>query len=164
MQVDIKQAGINIEKSNIDTLKLWEEIWLKNIELNKNHFSYFNKDHSIKVWLNENQNNPIVLVGAGFSLEKNIDYLSMCIDNKIPIFSCAHSFMYLNDLGIKSDFVCVLDAGSQWAEYLIGESRNIPLFADWCCDPVQLKDWMGAVYFYASRIDKGSETGKKIIN
>src|SRR3990167_6183256 len=67
----------NFSNANNLTLWSWREIWKKNTKENLEYFKYFNRDHSAKVFANECINEPIILVGAGPSLEKNMSSLKL---------------------------------------------------------------------------------------
>lgn len=151
--------------TNDITLYSWRNEWLRNLVDNKAHFRYFNRDHSVKVFYNELKEKPIILVGAGPSLEKNIDYLRFAKEKGIKIMASNHSYMYMIDRGIKPDFVCVLDAGSTWSEsFRLGmPNEDIVLIAEQACNTAHLKEWKGPVYFYRSICPETTNIGKFIL-
>lgn len=160
------QSGQNttaVSGTNEATLFHWRAEWVKNIGENVKRFGYFNKDHAVKVFARENLNNACVLVGAGPSLAKNMDFLKECAGKKIPIMASAHAFMYLSENGIKPDFVTILDASSRWLEYLRGPSQGVVLFSDWCCAPEYFEKWEGSIYFYQSDFDRINSIQGKLI-
>ena len=153
------------EKSNDITLYSWRNDWLKNLKDNKKHFEYFNRDHSVKIFANEFINKPMILLGAGPSLQKNIKYLKMAKELGIPIMASHHALMYLarEDVKVKPDFVAVLDAGAMWDDYFaFGEMdmKDVPLLADQVCNSKQLQKWEGPISFYRSAQPDGSNVGK----
>ena len=78
----------------------------------------------------------------------------------ITILAASHAFMYLNDIGVKPDYVVQLDAGGQWDAYLEGDSKDIPLLCDITCDTRQLKSWQGPKYFFSSTVNQQTNAGK----
>lgn len=157
--------GKTFSNSNDLTLYSWRNEWVKNTKANLEHFKYLNKDHSVKVILNELRNQPCILVGAGPSLAKNIKYLKLAKEKGIPIIACSHSVMYLaqEDVNITPDYVVVLDAGASWDDYFLNTKlnlKNVPLLADMTCNAEQLKKWEGPVYFYHSASPDGSNVAK----
>ena len=148
------------DNSNDISIWGWREHWKRNIANNLKEFGYFHRDHSIKCFQNELLNKPCILVGAGCSLEGNIQYLKAAKEKGIAIISSSHSFMYLSDIGIKPDFVVQLDAGSQWGDYLKGDSKDIPLLVDVVSDTAPLKLWQGPIYFFSSAISSRTNACK----
>ena len=153
------------KNSNDITLYSWRNDWVNNTRENLKHFGYFNRDNSIKIYFNELINEPVILVGAGSSLEKNIEYLKLAKEMKIPIISSHHSLMYLADYGIKPDYVVVLDAGKMWDDYFAFDKMDwsdVPLLADQTCNTEQLKKWPGKVKFFKSTNPVDTNIGKFI--
>lgn len=149
--------------SNDLTLYSWRNEWTKNTKANLEHFKYLNRDHSVKVFLNELRNQPVILVGAGPSLANNIKDLKIAKEKGIPIMACSHSVMYLAQEEIVPDYVVILDAGATWDDYFLNTKlncKNIPLLADMTCNAEQLKKWEGPVYFYHSASPDGSNVAK----
>ena len=165
-EIDFNKAFI--DSSNDITLYSWRGEWLKNLKLNKDYFGYFNREHSIKVFANELLNRPCILVGAGPSLQENIEQLRLAKQLGIKIVACNHSFMYLADYDIKPDFVVMLDAGEHWDEYVKSSDefkKGIPLFVDQVCKHDQIKEWskIAPVYFFRSENPKESNIGKYLL-
>jgi len=153
------------EGSNDLTLYSWRNEWLKNTKENLKHFGYFNRDHSVKIFFNELVKKPIILVGAGPSLAKNIEYLRLAKEKGITIMATHHSLMYLADVEIKPDFVCVLDAGEMWDEYFAFDKMDcsdVPLLTEETCNNGQLKKWKGPIKFFSSTKPEGTNIGKYI--
>lgn len=140
------------KRVNDVTLYSWRNDWIKNTKENIKHFGYFNRDHSVKVFAEELREKPIIIVAAGPSLELNIHYLREAKEAGIPIMATSHAYMYLAnpEINIKPDFVSILDAGSQWIEYVDTpmDSSDIPLLAEQCVNLDHLKVWKGPIYFY----------------
>jgi len=141
--------------SNSITLYSWRNEWVKNVQDNKEHFKYFHRDHSAKVFHNELLNKPIILVGAGPSLQKNIQYLKLAKEKGIKILAGHHALMYMarEDVQVKPDYVITLDSGKMWDEYYAFDKMDcsdVPLIADITCNAEQLKQWKGPVFFYKS--------------
>lgn len=150
-----KHWAKTFKNSNSITLYSWRNEWVRNVKDNKEHFKYFHRDHSVKVFHNELLNKPIILVGAGPSLQKNIKYLKLAKEKGIKILANHHALMYLarEDVNIKPDYVIVLDSGKMWDEYYAFDKMDysdVPLLADMTCNTEQLKKWKGPVYFFKS--------------
>lgn len=155
----------NFKDSNEITLYSWRNDWLKNLKANKEHFGYFHRDNSVKIFFNELINDAIILVGAGPSLEGNIGYLTLAKEKGIKIMASHHALMYLAEIGVKPDYVCVLDAGAMWDEYFAFDKldcSDVPLLADMVCNAEQLKKWKGPVKFFRSAIPDAAVVGKFI--
>lgn len=157
---EAEQMAKSFEDSNDITLYSWRNDWLENTKKNLAHYKYFNRDHSVKVFHNELVGQPIILVGAGPSLQGNYKALLAAKEAGIPIMAAHHCMMYFADLGIKPDFVVALDAGKTWTEYFAHgkmDVSNIPLLCDQTCNHEQIKEWSGPVFFFKSaHPDKGS--------
>ena len=153
----------NFNNSNELTLYSWRNDWVNNTKENIKHFGYFDREHSVKVFANELINKPVVLLGAGPSLEKNIKYLKNAKEMGVTIMASHHTLMYLADQDIKPDFVCCLDAGKQWTSYWGDgkiDCKNIPLLTEQNSNHEQLKAYPGPVYFYRSTLPDKSVVGK----
>jgi hypothetical protein len=153
----------NFSDANDITLYSWRNDWLKNIKGNLEHYGYFDRDHSVKVFANELLDRAVILVGAGPSLQENIDYLKLAKEKGVKIFASHHALMYLAERGIKPDYVCVLDAGHMWDDYFAFDKMDytdVPLLADQVCNTEQLKQWKGNVFFYQSAYPDKSVVGK----
>ena len=152
------------EGSNDITLYSWARNgWVENLRDNKKHFGYFHRDHSIKIYVNEFVGKPMIFVGAGPSLELNIEALKLAKELKVPILCSSHALMYLADYEIKPDFVIMLDAGKMWTDYLNAgkmDMTDVPLICDQVCDPEQLKTWKGPVVFFKSASPMESNIAK----
>jgi len=142
-------------KSNGITVYSWRNDWLRNVKENKEHFGYFHRDHSVKVFHNELLNKPLLLVGAGPSLQNNIQHIKLAKEKGIKILAGHHALMYLarEDVNVKPDYVLTLDSGKMWDEYYAFDKMDcsdVPLLADMTCNTDQLKQWKGPIYFYKS--------------
>ena len=155
--------GKNFKDANEITLYSWRNDWLKNVQANVEHFKYFDRDHSVKVFANELLDRPVILVGAGPSLQHNIEYLKLAKEKGIRILASHHALMYLAERDIKPDYVCVLDAGHMWDDYFAFDKMDcseVPLLSDQVCNTEQLKKWKGPIYFYQSAYPENSVVGK----
>ncbi|MHC1682464.1 MAG: motility associated factor glycosyltransferase family protein [Clostridiaceae bacterium] len=81
------------------------------------------KSSSINDIKNIYQNKPAIIVSAGPSLEKNIDLLKECQENFVIICS-ARTIKPLNKLGIKPDFMCIVDPCDEMLD-MIREYRDL---------------------------------------
>lgn len=137
--------------NNVVTLLSWHSKWKANIKANVEKYKYFDKDHSVKVFLNDCLDGPVICCAAGPSLKKNIKYLKEAQKNGFPIICGAHTFMYLAKEGIKPTYVTLLDAGDEWIDYIKNSPwDDIPLFASIDMTPSYLEEWKGPIYFLRS--------------
>lgn len=137
--------------NNCVTLLSWHEKWRDNIKANLKKYKYFDKDHSIKVFLNDCIDAPLICVAAGPSLKKNMPALKEASKKGFPIICGAHSFMYLAKEGIKPTYVTLLDAGDEWIDYIKNSPwDDIPLFCSIDMTPSYLDEWKGPKYFLRS--------------
>jgi len=118
-----------LSKKNINkaTLKRFQKVWLRNII--KNSYYYF-RFPGINNIIHSFESYPAVVVGAGPSLEKNINILKE-IQNKILIISTDTALKMLLDYEIIPDFIVSVDPQEKNALYLLfSKNKNIWLVID----------------------------------
>lgn len=136
----VEHIGAKVNKL---TRESKEKIWKRNILKNKPYYI---------------QNNPYpkgivtYLVGAGPSLEKNIDELKnvggrgiiVCIDANLE---------YLLDKGIKPEYCVSLDSSNKiytMIKRVIKQTKNITLATNTASNPLVIKRWLGPKFFFSS--------------
>ena len=92
--------------SNLLTEKELKDTWKRNIEKNSKHFEESKKLNELK---NKYQNKPMVIVCAGYSLEKNLEFLREN-SKKMVIVTVDTSLRFLLRNNIIPDYVMSLDA------------------------------------------------------
>jgi len=100
-----QNAGSNDEI----TLRSWRDIWLKNTRENHKRFGPF-KDNGVGALFNKETGRPVLVVGSGPSLKKNIGDIAR-FSHDHCVVSCLHNFHYMEDHGVHVDYYVSLDAG-----------------------------------------------------
>lgn len=138
------------------TISHWRDIWLKNVQANKDKFVSF-RAHSVgKLW-GEFVYKPVILVGSGPSLKTNGHKLKN--RDGIPMLSCLHNFHFLEDNDCAPDYYVSLDAGdvtveevseggSKTADEYWAITKNRKLICFIGTSPLLLEKWQGEVYFF----------------
>ncbi|MBE7411687.1 MAG: DUF115 domain-containing protein [Leptospiraceae bacterium] len=119
----------------------FERIWVKNSIVNICNF-YDSKIPRYKFQELEKSfsNIPALLVSAGPSLRKNIDFIKS-VREKVFLFSCDTSLKVLNKFDIIPDGVMTLDAQTHSFFHFLGEDlKTIPIFADLVASPPLLRN------------------------
>jgi len=138
------------------TIDHWQEIWLKNIQANKERFGSF-KDRGVGKLHALHAGKACVLVGSGPSLKNNAKELQ---GNKaLVVISCLHNFHFLEDLDVNVDYYVSLDAGPVVVEEVFEggnhaqeiyweRSKGKKLICFIGTDPKLFEKWQGEVYFF----------------
>lgn len=142
------------------TMDAWREIWIRQTKANHEAHGPF-KNKSVGKFFNHFYQRPVIVVGSGPSLKKNVDLLK---DTKgIPIVSCLHNYHFLEDKGIVPDFYVSLDAGTVTIEEIaegggksvedyFATTKNKKLLAFIGSNPELINRWQGEVYWYCAPI------------
>lgn len=143
------------------TIKMWNDVWLKNISANKAKFGSF-EDQCIGFLHDEHAGKPCIVAGAGPSLKRN-GYLLKDRPKWMPLIACLHSFHFLEDVGAAPDYYVTLDAGEVTIEE-VTEGGTKPEEEYWAktadrtmlayigTSPRLLEKWRGRVLFYNSPV------------
>jgi len=118
-----------------------EKMWMRNIQKNK---PFYMRGNPIPKGL------ATYLIGAGPSLDKNIDELKnmggrgvvVCIDANLK---------YLMDKGIKPEYCVSIDAsGKIWdmVKHVIDKTKDITLVCTTAANPKLIKRWKGNRFFF----------------
>ncbi len=110
-------------------------------------------------WLFEKMKGiPTILVGAGPSLDKNIDLLKEC-KNKAVIIACSSALKPMLEKDIIPDIVFVTDSKPKEMRLMLEESgfyskdyaEQMILICDSFVHPSVYEDWNGEIFFYNIR-------------
>lgn len=99
----------HIKKTNTNTLKYFEKLWLKNTLIN---FYFYHQYNNLDTLVPHAQKVPTIIVTAGPSLEKQIKLLKS-IQNQVTIICVSTSLDYLVENDIIPDFVLAVDPQSK---------------------------------------------------
>lgn len=137
------QTIFSAKMSDLLTKFEFERIWIKNSIWNlTNANSLVPKKFLMKSLENKFSGLSAVLVSAGPSLRKNLDWLQKNRE-KLFVFSCDTSLKVLIKAGIVADGVVTLDAQTNSFFHFMGENlTEIPLFADLVSSPTLLREPM----------------------
>ncbi len=136
-------------RNKITTIHL-AELWFRNIFRNLHHLCTGHHLASVNV------NKPVVVVGAGESLETSLPLLSrmrkqvfiLCVDTALPVLIAS---------GIVPDAVCVVEAQFINIKDFIGCSDvTVPVFCDLTSHPAVLTLLKGPKYFFVSLATEAS--------
>lgn len=155
-------------KSQIRTdpfIKLWED----NYSINLTEGLLASSKTRPLIFLANNlpySNVPIILVVAGPSVDKNIQYLKEYKDNCIIV--CADVILFkLLEHGIKPDFVINVDPHESITRFWKSlDTSDITLICPTTTNPNTIKYWQGRIFFYNQIDVEGSAKGdalKRII-
>lgn len=138
------------------TMDAWREIWIANIQANRERFGSF-AEHTAGKYFGIYENRPCIVAGAGPSLKNNIEKLKN--RNGIGLVSCLHNFHFMEDNGAEPDFYVSLDAGKVTIEEVSEGGTKTPeeyweitrdrkLLAFIGTDPGLLEKWKGEISFF----------------
>jgi len=99
---------------------------------------------------------PVVLIGAGPSLDDNINELKSYQNNVIIV--CVDMALYaVQQAGIKPDFVVSVDSSEYISKmWEICDTRDIKLICSTSTHPDTIDKWNGGIFFY-NQIDKATD-------
>ncbi len=116
---DVKRL-IKEARYNFNTLEYFKNVWARNTFAN---LKYILNSYNMSVFKDIFKNKPIVIVGAGPSLSKNIKLLKN-LKGKVCIISVFSATRALKNEGIVPDFIATIDS----EQYGLTEfEANIPL-------------------------------------
>ncbi len=139
---------ISSQKVNTATLNRFEKLWFKNLTLNMASYIY---SPGVKELFDKFQGKAVFLIGAGPSLQKQVEVLKSNQNNYILI-AVNTSFPYLLQNGIIPDFVVVVDPQDKIFKYFLPVIRQklekYPiLIAEPTISPKIAKNYPGTVLF-----------------
>ena len=141
------QDEINEKLKNDPFIKLWE----KNYYENYNNGKFSNEKTRPLSFLTNTQpyaNVPIVLVGAGPSVDENIHYLKEFQNNCI-IFCADINIFTLLEKDIKPDFVITIDPheilSASWHDQ---NTSDLTLMCPTTVNPLLANMWQGNIFFF----------------
>ncbi len=134
-----------IKEVKTATINRFSAVWQNNFAANQQAIS---RNQGIKPLKGKFQDIPIVLIGAGPSLDRNKEFLHKMADSSILVASDA-ALKPLLDEGISPSFVVCLDPQPEIANFFQGiDSRSLNLIAPTIIHPKVLSLWEGKVLFY----------------
>ncbi len=136
----------HIQEVKSATLLRFNELWKQNFRSNQNAIQ---RNPGVSSLKNKFKNLPAIVVGAGPSLDKNIQLLCQAKDKAVIIASDA-ALKPLMAHGIVPSFVACLDPQADIAKFLKGvPTRGMTLIAPSIVHPQVLDLWEGGVVFYS---------------
>jgi hypothetical protein len=109
----------NAKEINFATLKKFHKLWTKNILENAIDFVL---SPGVKEFFGKYENKPGILIGAGPSLDKNIDYLHKAKGHSVIVaVNTVYNRLLMN--GITPDFVLTVDPQPICAKYFENSSE-----------------------------------------
>lgn len=137
---------------NINTLKKFGKLWVKNQCKNIPYMGYKNDLSDI---FNKFKGIPGIIVSAGPSMEEIVPYLKE-IKDKFLILAVDTAFKSLLDEGIEPDFVMSIDSQYWNSRHLTGgSSNNTILIADSSIQTSVLREFKNRTYFTKSSFPLG---------
>ncbi|MBI9102779.1 MAG: DUF115 domain-containing protein [Spirochaetales bacterium] len=143
---DYANALVRTFWSNRATLVQMGRLWVDNLFTN---LSSIPSSVPLKSFFTQK---PLLVTGAGESLEQTIDEIS-CIRADIFILAVDTAIPVLSDAGIIPDAVIALE-GQHANIYDFYGNLSIPLICDLTASPSLLHQYQGAVSFILSRFDR----------
>jgi len=136
----------HIQEVKSATLLRFNELWKRNFQFNQNALK---RNPGVKSLKNKFKNLPGIVVGAGPSLDKNIQLLNQAKDKAVIIASDA-ALKPLVANGIVPSFVACLDPQEDITKFFKGlNTRAMTLIAPSIVHPKVLNLWEGSVVFYS---------------
>lgn len=127
------------------TIQRFNEAWQNNFNAN---WQVISRNHGIKPLRGKFRDNPVILIGAGPSLDRNIEYLHNASDKSVLIASDA-ALKPLLEEGITPSFVVCLDPQPEISKFFRGlDTIYLNLIAPTIIHPKVLSVWEGRVIFY----------------
>ncbi|HJP18805.1 MAG TPA: 6-hydroxymethylpterin diphosphokinase MptE-like protein [Nitrospinota bacterium] len=127
------------------TSQRFHAVWQNNFNANGQAIS---KNQGIRPLKGKFKDIPVILIGAGPSLDRNIEFLHIAADKSVLIASDA-SLQPLLKEGISSSFVVCLDPQAEISKFFQGiNTQPFNLIAPTIIHPKVLSIWEGRVIFY----------------
>lgn len=127
--------------THINFSKIWFEAFLRDIKV-------MAKSTPINLLEDIHKNKPAVIVSAGPSLEKNV-HLLKDVQDEFIIITGGRTLKMLLDLGIKPDYVCVIDPIDKTYELMKPSiNSNVPLIFYEGTNPDVAEKYSGRKYFF----------------
>ncbi|WCL48376.1 6-hydroxymethylpterin diphosphokinase MptE-like protein [Leptospira sp. GIMC2001] len=131
-------ATFSAKMSDLLTKFEFETLWTSNILRNTIRYFHSGNNFLISDFRDKLQSIPALLVSAGPSLRKNLEFIHKFRD-KFFIMSCDTSLKVLLKYNIIPDGIYTLDAQMNSIFHFLGEDiRKVPLFADMVSAPYLL--------------------------
>ena len=119
-------------------------LWVKNIFFNLSFFRCSRKLETLKTDL------PVLVVGAGPSLEENTDWIRK-VNRSIIIIAVDTALPYLNACDIKPDFIFILESQHiNLQDFIPNTFGDIPVICDISSAPFVSKMFKNRAYLFSS--------------
>lgn len=127
------------------TIQRFHEVWQSNFNANRQAIS---RNQGIRPLRGKFRDIPVILIGAGPSLDRNIEFLHIAADKSVLIASDAVLRPLLKE-GISPSFVVCLDPQPEISKFFQGlNTHPFNLIAPTIIHPRVLSIWEGKVIFY----------------
>jgi uncharacterized protein with PIN domain len=138
------------------TISTWFDTWIKYIKENNEKYDF--KANSAYQEFGKSALKPVMVIGAGPSLKRNVKVLAKEKGNIITV-ACLHAFAFLEDNGAGADYYVNLDSGpitieemcqggKEKPEYYWNLSKDRVLITTITGHPDLLAKWQGKKLFY----------------
>lgn len=130
-------------------------MWIKNLVYNEENIK---KGKKLQEYYARIKGAPVIIVGAGPSLDKNIKYLK-AVKNRAFIMCTDTAYKAVKNV-VTPNSVVILEGRKEQKEVIFGNdfkgTENIILFAECTSSPDIAKSWKGEVIWYTTGVS-GSE-------
>ena len=127
------------------TIQRFNEAWQNNFNAN---WPAISRNQGIKPLKDKFRDIPVILIGAGPSLDRNIEFLHVAADKSVLIASDAALRPLLKE-SISPSFVICLDPQPEISKFFQGlNTHHFNLIAPTIIHPMVLSLWEGRVIFY----------------
>jgi hypothetical protein len=143
---------INFKKIGITTNIVHAKKWRNNILENAKNLI---EKPKVDIFFNEFKNKPAICVGAGPSLDKNIEYLKSAENNSIVLaVDTAVGALLKND--IQPDFIVTMDAKKSnylkhLSEHLSSIEVDTVIISELASHPLLQQNWKGKTAFFTMK-------------
>lgn len=138
---------LDYEKANTQVMKNNGRRWWNNVKRNSKNYPDMAKNQSLKKYRGYLTGKPVILIGAGPTLEKNAHLLKKTEITKIAML---HALPYLTKIGVTPEFVLHSDALSDDKVFVTEASKDITLIAHTFLAPALIRKWKGDIAFFDS--------------
>ena len=105
------------------TISTWLPTWIKHIKENNERYDF--RANSVMNDYGKSAYKPTIIIGAGPSLKYNVDILAR-EKGEMIVVACSHAFAFLEDHGVKCDYVINLDSGPITLPELVEGGKEPP--------------------------------------
>ena len=142
------EDGVELMEERDGPAERFMDAWVGTYALNiVSHYEKVRKGKSLQLLQGVCEGQPVVLVGAGPSLDKNFEHLR---DFPGLIFCADKAYKMLLGRGIEPDFVVSVDCHPDLIAEMVDARENAfhALILNSCADPQVEERWKGKVFWY----------------